>query len=261
MRKSFEKYHGTGNDFIIFDIRNRAIPEDADMISRICDRRFGIGADGVILLDESANFDFCMRYFNADGRESTMCGNGGRCVTAFAHQLGIISEKTIFEASDGRHTASIISAKGNEFEVKLQLSDVDANLWDGDRIFLDTGSPHLVKAVEGLRHMDAVAEGRAIRHEAQFAPGGTNVSFIEEVDGILNIRTFERGVEDETLSCGTGATAAALARALQKDTKSPVKVLNRGGLLQVFFMKEEGKFTDVHLQGPVVHVFSGKIEL
>lgn len=261
MRIAFEKYHGTGNDFIMIDIRNHAIPEEPDIIAYLCHRRFGIGADGLIFLDRSDDYDFSMKYFNADGKASTMCGNGGRCITAFAAQLGIIDEEATFEAVDGLHTARVLARNGNEFRVKLKMTDVAGSSWNGDEIILDTGSPHLVKLCSSLDEMDVFKAGRAIRHEERFGPDGINVNFIEEGNPVLDIRTYERGVEAETYSCGTGATAAALALAIRWGKQSPVKLKSKGGDLLVHFRHSGTGFNEIYLEGPASHVFSGSIEL
>jgi len=261
MRISFEKYHGTGNDFIMVDIRNHAIPEDADRIARLCHRRYGVGADGLIMLGRSESYDFSMRYFNADGREGSMCGNGGRCITAFAHQLGFILNETAFEAIDGPHKASILSHSDNNYQVRLQMADVKISAWTGDEIFLDTGSPHLVKQCRNINDIDINKLGKQIRNEKRFSPEGTNVNFIEEKDGKLFIRTYERGVEAETLSCGTGVTASALAWALRKQIPGPVSLQTMGGTLLVHFSQLTDIFTDIYLEGPAIRSFSGDIEI
>lgn len=261
MRILFDKYHGTGNDFIMVDIRNHAIPDDADIIAYLCHRRFGVGADGLIFLDNSTAHDFSMRYFNSDGQEASMCGNGGRCISAFASALGIVGNKAVFEAADGLHSAEILSSDGKTAIVKLKMADVRTGEWSGNEIFLDTGSPHLVKYCQGVKELDVKAEGRAIRMQSRFAPGGTNVNFIEENSTGLYIRTYERGVEEETYSCGTGATAAALAWAIRNKAFSPVKLESPGGSLLVHFNREETDFTNIYLEGPAMHVFSGEIEI
>lgn len=261
MRITFEKYHGTGNDFVMIDIRNHAITEDPDMISQICHRRFGIGADGLILLGKSEDHDFSMRYFNSDGNESSMCGNGGRCITAFAKQLGIIQGETVFDAVDGPHRASILSESGDTFEVRLEMSDVTFSSWDKNDIFLDTGSPHLVRLCSNVKDLDVLSNGHRLRHDERFAPEGTNVNFIEGSGNGLSIRTYERGVEAETLSCGTGVTAAALAWAIRYEAMSPIPVNSMGGPLTVHFKRDKEHFTDIFLEGPAVHVFSGEMEI
>lgn len=261
MKIAFEKYHGTGNDFIIIDIRNHAIPPTSDIIAHLCDRRYGIGADGLIMLDDSESQDFDMRYFNADGNESTLCGNGGRCITAFARNLGIIKTKASFSAADGIHNADILSVDGKECLVSLAMADVEATNWDGDSIFLDTGSPQLVNMCSGLSTLDVYNKGQKLRYDPLYGPSGTNVNFIEDLNGKLSIRTYERGVEDETLSCGTGVTAAAIGWAIKNDLPSPVQLHARGGILKVSFKREGKLFTNIRLEGPATFVFSGQIEL
>ena len=258
---SFEKYHGAGNDFLISDIRNHANPLTTDMISWLCDRHFGVGADGLILLEGSDTHDFGMRYFNSDGNEATLCGNGGRCITAFAHRHGIIGMETRFLASDGEHHAVILSFDEDRYIISLGMGDVEAGKWEGGRIFLDTGSPHLVIQAKNLHEADIVGEGRKWRYDQAFAPGGTNVNFIEPSGNNIHIRTYERGVEDETLSCGTGATAAAIAWALLHAAPSPVELMARGGTLRVSFRLDGNHFRDVRLEGPASFVFSGKIKI
>lgn len=261
MRIVFEKYHGTGNDFIMIDIRNQAIPQSPDIIAQLCERRFGIGADGLIMLDTSAKNDFSMRYFNADGHESSMCGNGGRCITAFARRLGMIRKEAIFEAVDGMHRANILSQTGNLYEISLQMADVKASSWNEEGIFLDTGSPHFIQIREDIDNIDINHEGRKLRNSPMFSPGGTNVDFIEGSDDLLHVRTYERGVEAETLSCGTGVTAAAIGWAIKNGLDGPLKVKARGGMLEVSFNKNGKHFEHVYLQGPVAYVFSGNIDI
>ncbi|MEN8224928.1 MAG: diaminopimelate epimerase [Bacteroidota bacterium] len=261
MNIPFEKYHGTGNDFIIIDIRHHAIPDDPEMIGLLCDRHYGIGADGLIMLSASAGNDFRMRYFNADGREASLCGNGGRCIAAFAHKHGIIKEEAHFTAADGDHSAYVLAKKGNTYTVSLEMQDVKIAHWKDGHIFLDTGSPHLVKECEGLSTLDVFTEGKKLRHAPTFAPEGTNVNFVEEAEGVLNIRTYERGVEDETLSCGTGVTATAIARAIRDDLGSPVHVKAIGGTLKVSFIRTDTHFTSIKLEGPAEFVFKGEVEI
>ncbi len=263
MTFAFEKFHGAGNDFIITDIRNHAITDRTDIIAGLCDRHMGIGADGMIMLGNSEAHDFEMRYFNADGREASMCGNGGRCIIAFAHRLGIIGRDARFMAADGEHTGSIITETGNKYIVRLGMQDVCIpDKPEGDRLFLDTGSPQLVIKTQNLDTLDVFHEGRKLRYDNSFGSGGTNVTFLEESQGNLNIRTYERGVEDETLSCGTGATAAALAwAAWQGNAEGPISVNTRGGLLVIGFRKEGRRFNGVSLEGPAAYVFSGEIKI
>jgi diaminopimelate epimerase len=263
MTIAFKKFHGTGNDFIITDIRNHAISDEPDIIAGLCDRHMGIGADGLIMLDNSEGYDFEMRYFNADGHEASMCGNGGRCVLAYASLLGIISRDARFMAADGIHTGSIISETGIRYIVELGMQDVSIpDKQQEDQLFLKTGSPHLVIKTKNLDTLDVFHEGRKLRYDKRFGSGGTNVTFLEERQSSLHIRTYERGVEDETRSCGTGATAAALAWAVWHGKhEGPVSVSTRGGPLLVGFRRKDSLFTDVSLEGPAAYVFSGEINI
>jgi diaminopimelate epimerase len=261
MKIKFEKYHGTGNDFIMIDIRNHAISGRPDKIAQLCNRQLGIGADGMIFLDNSIHQDFAMRYFNADGKEGSMCGNGGRCIAAFASKNGIINDKASFEAVDGVHQASIVSKEGRLYQVDLSMQEVRSGRWGKDDIHLDTGSPHLVCLRHNIEHMDVYSIGKKLRYDARFGEEGSNVNFIEEKDGILHIRTYERGVENETLSCGTGVTAAAIAWAIREEVAGPLSIKSRGGLLKVAYKKDGEIFTDVVLSGPAEFVFSGEIEI
>ena len=256
MQFRFKKYQGTGNDFILIDDRETIFPStDSALIARCCDRRFGIGADGLILVQNTPEADFKMVYFNADGRESTLCGNGARCTVAFAASLGIIKTDTTFLAIDGLHTAQLIAHE----MVLLQMHDVtDIQLFD-HHSFLDTGSPHHVQMVEELKEFPVVNEGRRIRQGAPYNEEGTNVNFVEQLDhDRFAIRTYERGVEDETLSCGTGATAVALAMhhgGLTQAEQLTIEVV--GGALTLSFKKTAAGYTDIRLQGPAEFVFDG----
>ena len=261
MKLAFYKYQGAGNDFILVD--NREIKVDhhnPKLISRLCDRRFGIGGDGIMFLQNKDGYDFEMVYYNADGEPSSMCGNGGRCIVAFAKYLGIIKTETNFLAVDGPHYAKI-SESGDW--VSLQMIDVNEISRDGDAYVLDTGSPHYIKTVDGLESKDVYADGYAIRNNDIYKAKGINVNFIEpEGDGYF-VRTFERGVEDETFACGTGVTAVALAMAKhhnQTGTQStPIKVL--GGNLNIRYNYDGKAFTNIFLEGPAVRVFEGEIEI
>lgn len=263
----FWKYQGAGNDFILVDQRNRQWlgRENTAQIARLCDRHFGIGADGLILLHEHPDYDFEMVYFNADGRESSMCGNGGRCIVAFARQIGISKDRYHFLAADGPHEALIASAKGQEAWVELRMSDVthiEKN--DPEEVFvLNTGSPHYVRFVPVLDGLNMVQEGRAVRYSDHFRDAGINVNLVQESAGNLRIRTYERGVEDETLACGTGVTAAALAKHLHRHLspgEHEVAVHAVGGNLKVRYRANpDGSFSDIWLCGPATEVFSGTI--
>lgn len=255
----FSKYQGAGNDFILIDNRNLVIDsKNKELIKKLCDRRFGIGGDGLMLLQEAENFDFEMVYFNADGAEGTMCGNGGRCIVAFARDLEIIAKKTDFVAVDGPHVAEITDS-----QVNLGMIDVKEINRDGDAFVLNTGSPHYILKVQDLANLNVFKEGYAIRNNDKYAAKGINVNFIEAEDNGYFVRTFERGVEDETYACGTGATAAAMAMAidqnLEGDITLPIRVL--GGQLYISFLKSGNTFTNVYLKGPANFVFSGEIEI
>ena len=254
----FFKYEGTGNDFVMVDQRQTQYltRQDTALIERICDRRFGIGADGLILLQNAEGYDFEMVYFNSDGRESTMCGNGGRCIAAFAHSLGAVGNHCRFVAIDGPHEASI---KGDW--VELKMGDVtDVEMGDGSFV-LNTGSPHYVVFVEDLSDMNIVESGQVIRYSDRFRQQGINVNFVEKTAGGIEVATYERGVEDETLSCGTGVTAAALSFSLAnpQSENNEVAVSTKGGKLKVRFEKGERKsFKNIWLCGPTRMVFQGE---
>lgn len=273
MKITFYKYQGTGNDFIIIDNRNKKLKENNYALwKKLCDRRFSIGADGLMLLQNKKGYDFEMYYVNADGKPTSMCGNGGRCIAHFAKSMGAIkSNKTHFIAIDGAHEATI---KGDV--VKLKMKDVDKIKVENDHYILNTGSPHYVKFVNDVLHTDVYEEGKAIRNSASFKKEGINVNFIEVRGKIPLMRTYERGVEDETLSCGTGTVAAALVlaskgKATAKDY-CDIKVM--GGNLRVWFTKVSHKssvvsrqssrgisFKNVYLEGPATFVFSGQLEV
>ena len=260
MKTTFYKYQGTGNDFVMIDNRDGHFSKNnTSTIARLCDRRFGIGGDGLILLEEDPETDFRMVYFNSDGNESSMCGNGGRCIVAFAKEIAVIKDSTVFNAIDGKHEARI-AADGT---VSLRMKDVDSLMATVDYVFLDTGSPHHVELVDDLRELDVKMAGSKIRYSELYGKTGSNVNFVkQEGDDIFAVRTYERGVEDETLSCGTGVTAVAIAmNALGKTEADTVKLLVEGGELQVSFTKLDSKYTDVYLTGPTKLVFSGIIEI
>jgi len=257
----FYKYQGAGNDFIIFDNRLRFFnADDHALVARLCDRHFGIGADGLMLLEERAGYDFQMVYFNADGRQGSMCGNGGRCMVAFAHRLGLFDEETRFIASDGEHTAILSPDDGM---VKLKMIDSDTVQRDGEAYVLDTGSPHYVLMVADLENYPVFARGREIRYSERYAEQGINVNFVQSLSGGgYAIRTYERGVENETLACGTGATAAAMAMAIHEGLEGRIRIPMKasGGDLSIYFHKDGTHFTDVHLEGPATPVFEGVID-
>lgn len=258
MIMTFYKYQGTGNDFIIVDNRLEVINKnDTKRIETLCDRRFGIGADGFILLETDDNSDFRMVYYNADGNESSMCGNGGRCIVAFAKFLEIIENETVFIAIDGIHKAKI----ENE-TVHLQMQDVSEIKTFKSHQFLDTGSPHHVEMVSGLTNFEIKDKGAKIRYGQPYNDVGTNVNFVEQLSADnFAVRTYERGVEDETLSCGTGVTAVALAMHNSGKTKSEaVGLKTQGGLLKVTFNSDSKGYNNIWLVGPAVQVFKGEIE-
>ncbi len=234
---------------------------DAQLISSMCHRRLGIGADGLIILEESGKADFRMRYFNADGLEGTMCGNGGRCITRFAAHLGLIGSETIFEGIDGLHRATILQNQN----ISLELKEVHGIKSVEEGYLLDTGSPHFVLFVPDLEAIDVDHQGREVRNRSRFGSEGVNVNFVTTKKGRdqIRVRTFERGVEAETLSCGTGVTAAAIAAAVHRQSDNfTYQVNTRGGMLQVSFQrKSQDVFTDVTLTGPAVQVFEGSLEL
>ena len=266
MNIRFFKYQGAGNDFILADNRDKGINHHQPaLIQQVCHRRFGIGADGVMFLQEKEGYDFEMVYYNSDGQPSSMCGNGGRCIVAFANFLGLIKSETNFLAVDGPHYATI-SEKGDW--VSLQMIDVEAIEEDditetGGAFVLDTGSPHYVSCVTGLNQKDVFTDGRAIRNSEKYAGKGINVNFVEEFgDDRYYVRTYERGVEDETYACGTGVTAVALAMAKKKDLSGQINtaISVKGGELNVRFDFDGTRFSNIFLEGPATYVFSGEIE-
>lgn len=259
---TFFKYQGTGNDFVMIDNRTGVFPEEnVELIEKLCNRRFGIGADGLILLENDLTADFKMVYYNADGNESTMCGNGGRCIVSFAHFLNIFSKDTTFNAIDGLHYAAI----NENGIVALQMIDVEKDTIkkDADFTFLFTGSPHHVAMVTDLKNFDVFENGKNIRYSDQYKPGGTNVNFVEQLsNNSFKIRTYERGVEDETLSCGTGATAVAIAmNSLGKTTSNKIDIQVEGGDVQISFDQNQEKYYNVMLTGAAKQVFKGEISI
>ncbi len=254
MTINFYKYQGTGNDFIIIDNRNKSFEIDNNLIKKMCDRRFGIGADGLMLLENHNNTDFRMVYFNSDGYEGTMCGNGGRCIVAFANKLGIIKNKTKFIAVDGVHYAEI-----NDGLVSLKMLDLKQIERINDDYFLNTGSPHYVKFVDEFNKINVYNEGKRIRNNDTFKAKGTNVNFAQLTGNIIKVGTYERGVEDETLSCGTGVTAVAICAYIESDKKiNNFDIETKGGNLNVSFDNKNNLFENVWLTGPATFVFSGE---
>ncbi|MDB5121160.1 MAG: diaminopimelate epimerase [Sphingobacteriales bacterium] len=261
MNIEFLKYQGTGNDFIMIDNRDNSLNHyQPELIKSLCDRRFGIGADGLILLQNMNGFDFEMIYYNADGQPSSMCGNGGRCIVAYAKHLKIIDNETNFMAVDGAHYAKI-SEDGSW--VSLQMIDVHEIVLDLDAYTLNTGSPHYVVKASDLSNKNVFENGRAIRHSETYTKEGINVNFVEDLEGGYFVRTYERGVEDETFACGTGVTAVALAMAKHEgrtgNISTPIKVL--GGHLNIRFQYDGQTFTNIFLEGPATFVFKGTVKL
>ncbi len=255
MKFSIYKYQGTGNDFVILDNRKKEFPVEKKIIRNICNRRFGIGADGFMLLEDDKKADFYMNYFNADGNESTMCGNGGRCLVRFAHDLKIISKNTSFNAVDGSHTATVFTDK-----ITLGMTNVEKTEAYAQHYFLNTGSPHHVEFVENIKNFDVFTNGKRIRNGIHYLKEGTNVNFVEKIaENTLFVRTYERGVENETYSCGTGVTAAAIAAFKKRITSDQVIIHTLGGILEVQFQEENDQFIDVKLTGPAQFVFKGEI--
>ncbi|HXB12389.1 MAG TPA: diaminopimelate epimerase [Bacteroidia bacterium] len=261
MKIQFYKYEGTGNDFVIIDNRKGKLKANNPKLwEKLCDRRFGIGADGLMLLQNKKGYDFEMVYVNSDGKPSSMCGNGGRCITHFAKMMDVIKgNKVHFLAIDGDHDATI---KGEV--VKLKMKDVTKIEEKHGRFVLNTGSPHYVEFVKNAKHTDVVSDGRTIRNSATFKKEGINVNFVEiRKNDMPLLRTYERGVEDETLSCGTGtvATALVLAEEGKATAKDHCDIQTMGGKLKVWFKKNKNSFNDVWLEGPVKMVFEGEIEI
>ena len=253
----FHKYQGTWNYFIMIDNRNQSFPKnDVDLVKKMCDRRFGIGADGLILLENHESLDFQMVYYNSDGNESTMCGNGGRCIVAFARFLNVFENKAKFNAIDGLHEAEI---NGNV--VKLKMIDVPEIAKISADYQLNTGSPHFVRYVEDVQNLDVYKNGYEIRNSKPYKKEGINVNFVSKIsDNEIFVRTYERGVEDETYSCGTGVTASCLTF-MNEFGGGEVSVKTLGGNLKVYAEKYEVGFRNIWLEGPAEYVFEGVFKL
>ncbi len=261
MKVHFYKYQATGNDFIIIDNRAGNLRLSAEQIQHLCNRKLGVGADGLMLLEKHPSQNFNLVYYNSDGSQS-LCGNGSRAAVQMAAALGLVNGKATFTAYDGPHQAELL----DQGVVKLKMNDVADTKPIGEDVFLNTGSPHLVRFVNNVAGYAVFEEGRKIRYSEPFQPGGTNVNFVELLgDNTIYVRTYERGVEDETLSCGTGVTAAALV-ASQRGYQSPVKIKTKGGDLSVAFQTSHSgspgpAFSHIYLIGPAKMVFEGTLEL
>ncbi len=254
----FYKYQGTGNDFVVVDDRSQTFPVSQELIAHLCHRRFGIGADGLMLLQEAEGYDFRMVYFNADGTEGSMCGNGGRCLVRFAHDLGIIGDATTFIAVDGEHEAKVTKEV-----ISLKMIDVNQIDKTPEYDFMNTGSPHYVTYVSDLANYDVFNTGKTIRYGEPFvSKGGTNVNFVEVTgENALSVRTYERGVEDETYACGTGVTACALSANIRLGFENFVDIKVMGGQLRIEFERTENGYQNIFLIGPAIRAFEGEVDL
>jgi len=262
MTLAFYKYEGAGNDFIIIDGRDESLTLSNSIIKKLCDRKFGIGADGLMILRKHDDVDFRMIYYNSDGLEGSMCGNGGRCILAFAKKIGFSKSYFHFMAIDGLHEGEILEQKAFESLIRLKMSDVNKFEKESGYYLIDTGSPHYIEFLNNLQSKDVYKDGKEIRNNDQFREKGINVNFIEESSGHLFVRTFERGVENETLSCGTGVTASALVFAFKQDIKKgSIQIQTLGGKLKVSFEREGNTFKNVWLEGPATFVFKGEISI
>ena len=260
MEIRFYKYQGTGNDFIILDNRDHQFDNlRREHVALLCDRRFGIGADGLMLLSQHKEYDFEMVYFNSDGKESSMCGNGGRCLTKFVNDIGMVQSTYHFLAIDGEHESSI----NTDGTVALKMNDVELVRYDRGNFILNTGSPHFVTMTNDVMQLDIVKKGREIRNSNEFKQEGINVNFVEQTDepDQIIVRTYERGVENETLSCGTGVTAAAIVCHHNDNGFNHVEVVTKGGKLSVDYDKIGDVYKNIWLHGPAVRVFEGTIFL
>ena len=259
MKIKFQKYQGTGNDFIIIDNTDLSFPsENISLIKQLCDRKFGIGCDGLILINPSDSSDYLMNYYNSDGNLGSMCGNGARCSVKFAQNLNIINNKTVFTAFDGLHHALIF-----DDQISLSMKPVNEIKKYGNDLFLDTGSPHYVQLVSNIKKIDVLHLGRLIRNNSIFKNIGVNVNFVQFIsDSEFSVRTYERGVENETLSCGTGVTAVAIAMfELNKTSLNKLKIVTNGGDLSVDFNKTIKGYDNIKLTGNVKMVYSGEIQV
>ena len=262
MKINFQKFQANGNDFIMLVEKETGIALTEKQIAKLCDRHFGIGADGLMVLRNSEAYDFEMHYYNSDGKKASMCGNGGRSIASMAYSLGFAGKRMFFLATDGVHEAIIEKelVKGSLYDVSLKMVDVERVEQFSDYYFLNTGVPHYVEFVEGLAKMDVVTKGREIRFDPRFGDEGTNANFVEIHFDRIEVRTYERGVEDETLSCGTGMTASAIATFLKSGKKGQL-FQARGGNFKVSFEQSNDGFANIWLRGPAEKVFDGEIDL
>lgn len=253
----FHKYQATGNDFVVIDNRESKLQLSAEEVKHICDRRLGVGADGLMLVENHPSLQFNLTYYNSDGSQS-LCGNGSRAAVHFASSLGMVNGKSVFNAFDGEHSAELLP-RGI---VRLKMNPVNEVKQLGNDVFMNTGSPHFIRFVSDVSDYPVYEEGRKIRYSDEFKPGGTNVNFVSlQKENTIFVRTYERGVENETLSCGTGVTAAAIAASF-KGYSSPVAIKTLGGELSVEFKSSQsGTFQEIFLIGPAKMVFEGDLEL
>lgn len=252
----FSKYHGAGNDFVMINAIKTPVSLTDDEVKAICDRRTGVGADGLIMVLPSENYNFRMKYYNCDGHESTFCGNGGRCIAAFAVEEGLAPQHIEYEAIDGIHKALVTKDSDNEFTVSITMRDIESYDLTEERLLINTGSPHYVTRVQHLKAYDVRKHGADIRNDKNISKDGVNVDFMEIIDNQYHIRTFERGVEDETLACGTGVTASAIAAALWYGGDN-INIRTTLATLNVRFEKSGNSIKNIVLSGPATHVFDG----
>lgn len=252
----FSKYHGAGNDFVMINAIKTPVSLTDDEVKAICDRRTGVGADGLIMILPSENYTFRMKYYNCDGHESTFCGNGGRCIAAFAVEERLAPQHLEYEAIDGIHKALVTKDFDNEFTVSITMRDIESYDLTEERLLINTGSPHYVTRVQNLKAYDVRKHGADIRNDKNISKDGVNVDFMENIDNQYHIRTFERGVEDETLACGTGVTASAIAAALWYGGDN-INIRTTLATLNVRFEKSGNSIKNIVLSGPATHVFDG----
>lgn len=259
----FYKYHGAGNDFILFNFMEHQVELNQEQIAFLCDRNKGVGADGLMMLLPSSEYDFIMKYFNSDGNEGSMCGNGGRCILSFAYDMGIKRDDYQFVAVDGVHEGRILQKKGTEKIVEIKMNDVSNIKVQKSYIEMNTGSPHYIKFDDDIHALDVLKLGRRIRNSKKYVEEGINVNFVQANHQELFVRTYERGVENETQACGTGVTAASIAASIQQDLKyKSFQIKTLGGQLEVRFRTKNGKdFNHIFLTGPAKFVFEGHIEI